>query len=97
MWNYGKLPAKFLVSSINDIDTVRILFFFSSFTETTIKIPLKFPAFTFNKPKGWSISASNTETNLATFIVEGRGGGRAIKFCNTSGDHKKFTDTAGDH
>ena len=40
-----------------------------SFTWTTIKIPLKFPAFTFNEPKGWSISASNTETNLAAFVM----------------------------
>ena len=39
------------------------------FTQTTIKIPLKFPAFTFNKPKGWSISASNKETNSAAFIM----------------------------
>ena len=43
--------------------------FFCSFTQTTIKIPLKFPAFTFNKPKGWSISASTTEANLAAFIM----------------------------
>ena len=45
--------------------------FFSSFTGTTIKIPLKFPAFTFNKPKGWSISASNTEANSVAYIMRG--------------------------
>ena len=75
MWNYGKLSAKFLVSRIKDIDTVGFLLFSSSFTRTTIKIPLKFPAFTFNKPKGWSISASNTEGNSAAFIMKGGGGG----------------------
>ena len=67
MWNYEKLSAKFLVSRVND------------FTRKTIKIPLKFPAFTFNKPKGWSISASNTEANSVAFIMkEGGGGGGGI-------------------
>ena len=81
VWNYGKLSAKFLVSRIKDIDTVGVLSFFSSFTQRTIKLPLKFPAFTFNKPKGWSMSASNTEANSATFnsgegkgVVDGVGG-----------------------
>ena len=71
MWNYGKLSAKFLVSRVKDIDTVGFLsFFFSSFTQTTIRIPFKFPAFTFNKLKGWSISASNTEANSTAFIMK---------------------------
>ena len=56
---------------------------FCSFTRTTIKIPFKFPAFTFNKPKGWSISASNTETNSAAFNKRWEMGG-SLKFCNTS-------------
>ena len=38
--NYGKLSAKFLVSSVKVIDTVRLLSFFKSFTQTTIKILL---------------------------------------------------------
>ena len=42
MWNYEKLSAKFLVSSIKVIDTVGFLSFFKSFTRTTIKVPLKF-------------------------------------------------------
>ena len=55
VWNYGKLSAKFLVISINVMGTVWFLScFFSNFTQTTIKIPLKFPAFTVNKPNGWS-------------------------------------------
>ena len=41
VWNYGKLSAKFLVSSVKIIDTVGFLSFFKSFTRTTIKIPLK--------------------------------------------------------
>ena len=68
---------------------------FCSFTRTTIKIPLKLPAFTFYKPKGWSISASNTEANSAAFIMRwwwwwwG-----SVKFCNTSGvGQKNFTHT----
>ena len=60
----------FLVSRVK-VDTVGFLSFSSSFTQTTIKIPLKFPAFTFNKPKGWSISASNKEANSAAFIMGG--------------------------
>ena len=73
MQKYGKLSARFLVSSVKDIHTVGFLSFFSSFTRTTIKIPLKFPAFTFNKLKGWSISASNTKANSAVFILKGGG------------------------
>ena len=84
VWKYGKASAKFLASSIKVIDTVG--FFFSSFTPTAIKIPLKFPAFTFNKPKGWSVSALT-----AVFIMKGG----SLKFCNTSGDHKNFTYTTG--
>ena len=42
MWNYEKLSAKFLVSSIKVIDTVGFLSFFKSFTRTTIKIPLNY-------------------------------------------------------
>ena len=71
MWNYGKLSAKFLVSRVKDIDTMGFLSFFSSFSQTTIKIPLKFAAFTFKKPKEWSISASNTEANSVAFIMRG--------------------------
>ena len=85
VWNYGKLSAKFLVSRVKDIDTAGFLSFFSSFTRTTIKIPLKFLAFTFNKPKGWSISASNTEANSAAFIV-----GDHLNFADTSGGSQKF-------
>ena len=52
VWNYGNLSAKFFVSTVKNFDTVGFLsFFFSRFTGTTIKIPLKFLAFTFNKPK----------------------------------------------
>ena len=40
VWNYRKLSAKFLVSSVKIIDTVEFLSFFKSFTRTTIKIPL---------------------------------------------------------
>ena len=54
----------------------------SSFTRATIKIPLKFPAFTFNKPKEWSVSASNTETNSAAFIMRW---GDHLNVCKTSG------------
>ena len=70
---------------------VGFLSFFSSFTRTTIKIPLKFPAFTFNKPKGYSITASNTEANLAAFIMRGDHLNCAI----SEGGHKNFTHTAG--
>ena len=93
MWNYGKLSVRFLVSRVKDIDTVGFLPFFSSFTRTTIKIPLKFHAFTFNKPKGWSISASNTEANSAAFIVRGD----QLNFAIPQGDKKNFTHTVGDH
>ena len=94
MWNYGKLSAKFLVSRIKYIDTVGFLSFFSSFTQTTIKIPLKFPAFTFNNPKEWSISASKTEDNSEAFIMIGED---HLNFAIPQGDHKNFTHTAGDH
>ena len=64
---------------------------FRSFTRTTIKINLKFPAFTFNKPKGWSISASNTEADSAAFIMRlWWWWGGSLKFCNTSGGSEKF-------
>ena len=75
MWNYGKLSAKFLVSHVKDVDTVGLLSSFSSFTRTTIKIPLKLSSFTFNKPKGWSILASNTEGISVAFLWRGGGGG----------------------
>ena len=39
--------------------------------EAILAINLKFPTFTLNKPKGWSISASNTEANSAAFIMRG--------------------------
>ena len=75
---------------------MRFLSFLPSFTRTTIKIPLKFPAFTFNKPKGCSNSTSNTEANSAAFNIMR---GESLKFCNTSGagDKKNFTHTVGDH
>ena len=41
MWNYGKLSAKFLVSSVKVIDKVGFLSCFLSFTRTAIKVPLK--------------------------------------------------------
>ena len=63
---------------------MRILYFI----RTTIKVPLKFPAFTFNKPKGWSISASNTETNSATFIM--RLGGDRLNSTIPQGGSEKF-------
>ena len=66
---------------------------FCSFTRTTIKIPLKFPAFTFNKPKGWSISALNTETNSAAFIMRWWGGGGGADHLNSAihqGGSEKF-------
>ena len=66
----GKLSSKFRVSRVKDIDCCEVC----SFTQTTIKIPLKFPDFTFNKPKGWSISALNTETNSDAFIMRWGGG-----------------------
>ena len=53
VWNYGKLSAKFLVSSIKVIDMVRLLSFLSSLIYL-----LKFLLNTFNYSKGWSISAS---------------------------------------
>ena len=40
--NYGKLPAKFLVSSTMVIDRVGCLWLFQNFTRTTMKIPLKY-------------------------------------------------------
>ena len=40
VWNYRKLSAKFLGSSIRVIDTVGFLLFFKSFTRTTIIIPV---------------------------------------------------------
>ena len=63
---------------------------FSRFTRTIIKILLKFPAFTFNKPK-----ASNTEANSVVFIMKGEGG--HLNFAIPQGDHRKFTHIAGDH
>ena len=80
-WEHRNLLAtSFLVGSFKVIGTCGILavFFFSSFTRRIIKIPLKLLAFTFNKPKGWSISASNTENNSAV----------------SDYDHKNFTHTA---
>ena len=71
LWNYGKLSAKFFVNRVKDIDTVGFLSFVSSFTRTTIEIPLKFPAFTFNEPKEWSTSGSTTEANSAASIMRG--------------------------
>ena len=50
----------------------------------TIKILLRFPAFTFNKPKRWSISAPNTKANSAVFIMKGRG---HLNFAIPQGDH----------
>ena len=85
MWNYGKLSAKFLVSRVKDIDTVGFLSFFQVLLEQL----LKFSAFTCNKPKGWSISASNTEANSAAFIM--RGG--HLNFAILQGDQKNFTHT----
>ena len=41
VWNYEKLSAKFLFSRVKVIDAVGFLSFFSSFTGTTVKIPLK--------------------------------------------------------
>ena len=40
VWNYEKLSAKLLFSRVKVIDAVGFLSFFSSFTGTTIKIPL---------------------------------------------------------
>ena len=67
---------------------------FCSFTRTTIKIPLKFPTFTFNKPKGWLISASNTETNSAAFIMRWWEGDH-LNSAMHQGDQKNFTHTVG--
>ena len=84
-----KLSAKFLVSRVKNIDTDEFLSFFKKFLKF-----LKFPGFTFNKPKGRSISASNTEANLVAFIM--RMG--SLKSCNTSGESQKFYDIQrGDH
>ena len=84
MWNYGKLSTKFLVSSVKDIDTVGLFSFSQVLVEQLFrKFPLKFPAFTFSKPKGWSVSAWNTEAISAAFIMRG--------------NHKNLTHTAGHH
>ena len=65
---------------------------FCSFTRTTIKIPFKFPVFTFNKPNGWLISASNTEANSAAFIMRW---GDHLNFAIPQEDQKNFTHTVG--
>ena len=41
VWNYGKLSVKFLVNSVKVIDTLGLLSFFLSFTQITVKVPLK--------------------------------------------------------
>ena len=56
VWNYRKLSAKFLISSVKVIDTVGFLSFFKSFTRTTIKIPLNC----------FSLSARTTNWSLTT-------------------------------
>ena len=61
--------------------------------EAIFAINLKFPTFTFNKPKGWSISASNTEANPVAFIMRGD----HLNFAIRQGDHRNFTHTAVDH
>ena len=95
----GSCRPKFLVSRVKDIDMVGFLsFFFSSCTQTTIKILLEFPAFTFKKPKEWSIPASNTEANSVSFIMRGdhlnfaipQGGITKILLIQW-GDYEKFT------
>ena len=53
----------------------------------TIKIPLKFPAFTFNKPKELSVSALNTETNSPAFIMSW---GDHLNFAIPQGGSEKF-------
>ena len=82
--------------SCKDIDTVGVLSFsVSNFTRTTINIPIKFPAFTFDKPKGWSISASNSEANSPAFIMRGKGD--HLTFAIPQGITKILLIQQGDH
>ena len=60
VWNYGKLSAKFFLSSVKVIDTVGFLSFFKSFTRTTIKIPLKVIQ-KYEKATGVKINVEKTE------------------------------------
>ena len=62
MWNYGKLSAKFLVSSIKVIDTMGFLSFFKIFTRTTIKIPLNHCMIVKDNGKG-QVTHRNKQTN----------------------------------
>ena len=66
--------------------------------EAILTINLKFSTFTFNKPKGWSISTSNTEADSAAFIMKGdhlnfaiRQGGSQKFYSYSRGGHYKFT------
>ena len=84
VWNYGNLSAKFLVSPAKDFDTVGFLAFFSSFTGTTIKIPVKFPAFTFNKPEDGQ-SQPRIRKLIRTLLLWGGGGGNHLNFAIPQG------------
>ena len=64
--------------------------FFSSFTGTTIKIPLKFPAFTFNKPNHGQ-SQLRIQKLIRTLLLWG---GDHLNFAIPQGDHKNLTHTA---
>ena len=86
VWNYGKLSAKFLVSPIKDFDTVGFWSFFSSFTQTTIKIPLKLPAFTFNKPKDDQYQLQIQKLIWPLLLW----GGDHLNFAIPQGDSQKF-------
>ena len=62
--------------------------------ETILAVNLKFPTFTFNKPKGWSISALNTEANSAAFIMRRDGDHLNFAICQ-EGSQKFYSYSRG--
>ena len=83
-----EVAAKFLVSSVKDIDTVGFLSFFSCFTRT-IKIPLKFPAFTFNDCQSQLLIQKLIRPLLLWWGVGG-GGEDHLNFAMPQGGSQKF-------
>ena len=86
-WKYEGMNGSCLLNFLTVMQ--RISCDFVVLLELTIKIHLKFPAFTFNKPKGWSISASNTETNSVALIMKWWGWDH-LNFAIPQGGSEKF-------
>ena len=64
VWNYGKLSAKFLVSSIKVIDTVGFLSFFKVLLEQLLKFLLKTNPESDKRFLHWSLKLSSKKVCL---------------------------------